>query len=167
MNFKSTISSSSEFTTFFKSAETYCALIEANEANCEIFLDAIRDHLLNLYNSAFALPHINFDFKSIDDYPAIDYNDAKAMILGKLEKRFYWHVFNPMDESDKEPVCGDLVDDLADIYKDLKTSLNLYNSGLKDCKQNAAWQFKFDFENHWGSHCINALYAIHYFLQKY
>ncbi len=34
-----------------------------------------------------------------------------------------------------------------------------------DCKSLSLWKFKFDFDCHWGDHCINALAAVHYFLQ--
>jgi hypothetical protein len=38
-------------------------------------------------------------------------------------------VFDPTKDDDIEPVCGDLLDDLGDIYKDLKNSLLLFDKG--------------------------------------
>jgi hypothetical protein len=31
--------------------------------------------------------------------------------------------------------------------------------------ESAARSFKWSFDNHWGDHCINATYALHFFLQ--
>jgi len=52
------------------------------------------------------------------------------------------------------------------FYTTTKFSFMTYNLDKEDCKENALWQFKFDFNKHWGDHCINALSAIHYFLQN-
>jgi hypothetical protein len=58
------------------------------------------------------------------------------------------------------------LDDLGDIYKDLQYSLRVFDLQIADSQENALWQFKFDFVKHWGEHCINALRALHFFIQK-
>lgn len=95
------------------------------------------------------------------------FDEIVELIKNKLlDHRYYWVVFDPINVEDTEPGCGDLLDDISDIYKDVKGALLLYDSGLEDAKDLAMWQVKFDFENHWGQHCINAIYAFHYFLRK-
>ena len=47
-------------------------------------------------------------------------------ISERLDNRYYWHVFDPSNQVDTEPVCGDLLDDLGDIYKDLKRSILIF-----------------------------------------
>jgi len=83
------------------------------------------------------------------------------------EARYYWHVFDPTDEAALEPVCGDLLDDLGDIYKDLKYALLIFQLNLEGCKEIALLDFKHDFEMHWGHHCMNALAAIHFYIKRY
>jgi hypothetical protein len=74
-------------------------------------------------------------------------------------------VFDPTKNNDVLPVCGDLLDNLLDIYKDLKESILLYDNSKSTELGNAVWTFKWNFENHWGDHCINAIYAIHYLIK--
>jgi hypothetical protein len=53
-----------------------------------------------------------------------------------------------------------LSDDLADIYRDLKNGLNFFNRGEEGI-QKAIWEWKFNYEHHWGPHLYNALHTIH------
>jgi hypothetical protein len=65
--------------------------------------------------------------------------------------------------TDKEPTQGWLVDDFADIYRDLKIELTkIEKIGTDEAVEDALWQLKWSFTNHWGQHCINALRALHY-----
>ncbi len=66
-------------------------------------------------------------------------------------------------EKDTGIVYGDLYEDLGSIYKYTKTSLLLYGMKSSDAKQNAVWDFKWNFDAHWSGHCANAICAIHYF----
>lgn len=74
-------------------------------------------------------------------------------------------MFDPTDHNDTASVCGDLTDDLGDIYKDLKTFLTEFEKDDDDVKQNALWQLKWSFDNHWNDHCMDAIYALHHFLK--
>jgi len=60
----------------------------------------------------------------------------------------------------------DLKYDLGDIYKDLKNFLLLFDKGSPAEIESAVWTLKWSFDNHWGDHCINANYAIHYFIKN-
>ena len=62
-------------------------------------------------------------------------------------------------------MCGDLLDDLSEIYKDIKRSLLIIDNGF-NARETGLWRLKFQFENNWGDYCINALYACHYFLKN-
>jgi len=59
---------------------------------------------------------------------------------------------------DEAPVTGNVADDLADIYRDLKNGLSLYEDG---CIPEAVWEWKFSFNTHWGRHVVSALHALH------
>lgn len=156
-----------EFFNFYDTASDYCNFIEdENKLSWTEFLQEVRKKLMHLYNTALELQwvelqsNIEYDEK-LDNMDSILLNIANQLD----DKRYYWHVYNPVNDKDTEPVCGDLVDDLGDIYKDLKFSLMIYNLNKEDCQENALWQFKFDFETHWNDHCMNALNAVHFFLQ--
>jgi hypothetical protein len=54
-----------------------------------------------------------------------------------------------------------LWDDLADIYRDLKNGLRLFDLGTQDATLQAIWDWRFGYENHWGSHLMQALVTVH------
>ncbi len=159
-----------EFKDFYKTAVEFCNFIENQTCKNNIeFLKEVRMCLLKLYYEAIKL-------KWVDLQSNIEYDDklngdeiekTLLFISDRLgDARYYWHVFDPTNENNTESLCGDLVDDLGDIYQNLKFSLMILNLNKQNCQENALWQFKFDFDNHWDDHCINALNAIHFYIQN-
>lgn len=63
-----------------------------------------------------------------------------------------------------ETGLGDLIDDLSDIYKDIKRELYLLDNEVYNAKEDAIYNFKLLYDYHWGEHCIEALNAIHHYL---
>jgi hypothetical protein len=159
-----------EFTEYYEAAAKFCLFLEGNScADTADFLTSMRTHLLRLYVAALAMPWVdlqsNAEFEeqlSADAFHAVLHGVAEQ--LGKA--RYYWHVFDPVSDLDTVPVCGDLLDDAGDIYKDLKYSLMIFNLDKEECEEIALWQLKSDFDAHWNRHCINALSAIHFYLKQ-
>ncbi len=115
-------------------------------------LAAARLHLLKLYASALSLP-------AMPDAGEVDAGaspDQPHGWVGFEQKDFYWEVFDPYEQS--EPVCGSLSDDLLDVYRDLQRGLALWDA---DHKKEAVWEWRFNFDFHWGDHAIDALRALH------
>jgi len=75
--------------------------------------------------------------------------------------RYYESRHNPLDIENREYALGDIADDLADIWRDLKPALELYDNNDHAA---AAAEWQFDFEIHWGRHATAALYALHCWL---
>jgi hypothetical protein len=148
----------------------FCAFIEQPEPGLpQEFLLATRRYLVRLYDAASALPWV--DLQSNQDYDdtlaAATFQATLSSIAERLgEAHYYWHVFDPLDDLENTAVCGDLLDDLGDIYKDIRYALLVFHLGQPDCQENALWQFKFDFDAHWDRHCVNALSAIHFYLKR-
>lgn len=72
-----------------------------------------------------------------------------------LTKSTYWEVYDPYVCAG--PVCGDLVDDVNDIYNDLLHGLTAFDKG--DASE-AQWIWMWSFENHWKYHAVDAIRAI-------
>jgi len=164
------IQDSEDVFNFINVARSYCTFIESYQSkNVKEFLLVMQNNLLALYQAGNKLPHIDLQ-EDAEFEKDIDNEFLERVIVHTVNRlmdcRYYLHLFNPTDESDKDVVYGDLLDDIGDIYKDLKRSLLIFDIGTDVSKENAVWQFKFDFSNHWGDHCINAIYASHYFLRK-
>lgn len=158
-----------EFTAFLQVAKDYCSFIEAFDSESpEQFLTLLREHLAHLYQSGLQLPEINLQNDQDFEDPLNDKEllNTLSFIGDRLPAQYYWHVFDPSDESNTDAVCGDLMDDLGDIYRDIKRLLLLFETDSLVAKENAAWELHFSFKTHWGDHCINALYAIHFFMPR-
>lgn len=155
---------------FVEKAKRYCVFIETYKGdNYRRFLELLQKQLIELYSFGQALPV--FELPTDRDIEEIDISDRDIEALlsftsDRLPGRYYWTVFDPTVDNDTESVCGDLVDDLGDIYKDLKTFLAGFEDADQDVKQNALWHLKWGFDNHWSDHCMNAIYAIHFFLKR-
>ena len=75
----------------------------------------------------------------------------------------YSQSFDPTVLDDNENYSnGWLVDDVVDIYKDLKEVIENIEKDTDESVQQGLWDLKFGFGAHWGSHLINALRFLHY-----
>ena len=154
---------------FLNAVRSFCSLLETKQSGSPAkFLTVMQRHLLTLYSYGLDMPLVKLEESTNSEFemPDVEMESVLRLTGENLPYQYYWHVFDPSDDKDTTAVCGDMVDDIGDIYKDIKRSLLLFDSGSQTVQQHAVWQFKFDFENHWSNHCINALYAIHYFQQR-
>lgn len=157
-----------EFSDFLNSARNFCSFIETENSSTENeFLLFTQNHLLTLYSTARLIPSVilksdkNFEV----DIPSDELKQLLQFIANRLPFSSYWAVLNPLDnENLAEAGTGDLVDDLSDTYANLKEALIIFDKDDIDAQENAIWKFKFDFDNHWGEHCIEALNVIHHYL---
>ncbi len=114
--------------------------------------------LSNLYAKALELPDCEAtDMLETDEIPDIDYNAIHKQ-FSKIPFQYYREIFHPLNIENEEPVMGDIADDLADIYKDLKDGLWYINNGSE---LDAVYYWKFTFGIHWGKHATGALSALH------
>jgi hypothetical protein len=81
--------------------------------------------------------------------------------FGALPFNYYSDFFSPAKMALEKPETGDLADDLTDIYRDLKAGLGLYDKGYV---AEAMWEWKQNFQIHWGRHAAGALNALHCYI---
>ena len=111
--------------------------------------------LAELYLQAIDLPEVSSDA----DAPEIVQEQYQSVFkrFGALPFNYYSECFNPLAIPAEQPVTADLADDLADIWRDLKRGLALYEDGAIEA---AVWEWRFHFSAHWGHHACGALYAL-------
>lgn len=153
---------------FVEAARSFCLLIETQQSDdSNEFLKILNGQLLTLYTLGFKLPVI-FIGNIIDfnkDVTREEILEINKFIAQRVPISFYWTVLEPLSFANpQELALGDLIDDLSDIYKDLKRALMQFDNEKPEAKENAVWQFKFDFDNHWEQHCIDACHIISHFL---
>jgi len=120
--------------------------------------------LINLYAQGINLP-LGIPLKTIvvntrrkEEFARV-YRKGRRLPIG-----YYGEVFNPLTVPPEEPVVGDLSDDLADIYFELRAGLDLYENKQP---QEALWTWKFGLEIHWGEHATSAIRVLHCWLTKH
>lgn len=166
--------------TFLVVARQFIDLLEIEDLDTQTFLRQAHVALIDLYSGGHKLEQIDLKYSGADsDFGDKDeefFRNKNAGLISTIGKDcFYWEVFDPTyfetkDESntnlsttDKEPTQGWLVDDFADVYRDLKIELTKIGKiGTDEAVEDALWQLKWSFINHWGQHCINALRVFHY-----
>jgi hypothetical protein len=158
-----------ETKSFLQAARRYCSFIETTTKTDTEFLEELEGVLLDLYKTATTLrrPTLLHE-KDFEDEMSTDDLDRILLGIGARigSNSVYWEVFDPFDHEEHDPVCSDLVDDLGDIYKDIKRALTIFDLDTAAAVEDAIWQLKFGFENHWGRHAIGALMAVHHLLRR-
>jgi hypothetical protein len=122
--------------------------------------------IVRLYESALHLPDPWNDTLSADPEPdrvTADERGAVAHHSARLPFNWYGEVFDPTIVPPEEPVVGSIVDDIADIYRDVVSGRRAHQRGLR---AQAVWEWGFGFRTHWGEHATGAIRALHAWLAE-
>jgi hypothetical protein len=135
-------------------AERCCAWIENPPEVVEREVETAIRLLLELVARALDLP--DADIEDAEDEPDRADDDAIAQVrrrLAVLPVGLYG-TLDPEDVAGDQHLVGDVLDDLADVWRDVRQGLDAFRAGKRDL---ACWTWKFSFENHWGEHAVEAL----------
>ena len=145
-------------------ASAFCTLIEQRGAELPAtWLGRVHALLPEVYAAALALPDVEPD--ATDAHPSRTtceewkrlYDDIGST-LGRWN--YYWDVFDPYSQSDHEPVCGSLADDLAEIYRDLREGQLAEDEDGRVRPNDVIWCWRFAFVSHWSGHASGAIRAL-------
>ncbi|GAB6098106.1 DUF5063 domain-containing protein [Desulfatiferula olefinivorans] len=148
---------------FAKIAEQYCSWTEALKNDDEVDLNELLLLLSLLFNYALSLPITDPD--ELDEETERLTNGEWKSIHEKyspIEFQYYNEIFDPHDFENSVPVVGDLHDDLADIYRDIKPGVLLYQKGFTS---SAVFEWQSSFGFHWGEHILSAMRAIYMYMR--
>lgn len=144
---------------YFELVQRFCSIIEGLVISEEQIKELL-SMLLLLYEKALHLPDTEPNDSDI-------YTDEEMKVL-PLEigfRNYYWEVFDPFDEDEEDKlVCGMIFDDLNDIYRDLMEGVRAFKAG--DLNE-AVWLWKFGVDNHWGTHAVSLIKALHWLRTVY
>lgn len=154
-----------QITTFAKLAREYCDWAEGTAGEPIEEVRIARRLLSQLYANAILLPERYGDEES----SSISHEDWTVIMqrFGSTPIVDYWVSLDPIIEEAKhyngcEMGIALLADDLADVWRDLKEALTLYDCGAIDA---AVWDWRFQFLHHWGEHAVRAMMIIHEWAQ--
>jgi hypothetical protein len=140
---------------FAEVAAAYCALLDHRPSANDPAL-VLAECLARLHLVALRLPDV-----ADDDGPEPG-PSPKPLFMANWTEILpidgYWDIFDPLSVEPEPPVLNSLVDDLGDIYGDLKSGLELYDGGFPLA---AAWHWRFGYLSHWGEHLVGAQRALY------
>jgi hypothetical protein len=140
---------------FFHTAHAFCHWAESSVSLPEREAATAIKLLSQLCAQVHDIPEL-FDEEDAPPLP----HEAWQLIYKRfaaLPFNYYSTYCEPHDLDDPVPAIGDLADDLADIWRDLKGGIALYTAGNHAA---AAWEWRESFNIHWGRHATGALNAL-------
>jgi len=140
-----------EFLRLFEDASP--AEVHSSERLCEA-LDRL---LLTYHESSNIAPDTNAQ------PPSLSYDEVRERVRRSFPDFGFYAVAAPENMPPSAVMVGDAIDDLADIYKDLSGVAWLLENGND---ADALWQFRFDFQSHWGRHLLNLRSYLHWRLYE-
>lgn len=160
---------------FVAAAKAYCRLIEERPEKRNPWMRELTRALAELYAAAWSLPC--FGLPDHDSKPPeswdINHDEWRQLFadLGKFlgDRNHYLSFFDPVDilQTPKDLSIGMLADDLADIYRDIRPGLRVWDSTHDEWLQEAIYDWRWpNFDQHWGVHATSALQALHWWVGK-
>lgn len=135
-------------------SQAFLDVLWADPPPCDQILAAALDRLI-------AATHDVAEVDGLADFEPSPENDWRAL-YDEIGKRFpnygYYTMASPMEASDQATFTADAVDDLADITKELR---DVVWRGQTFGRDEAAWQFRFSYEIHWGQHARQLALYLH------
>jgi hypothetical protein len=150
---------------FVTAANEFCRFLEQlNEVDGRLFIEGSVVLLSRVYSSAVRTGETEpvFDSPVEASVTEMDWNMVEqriSMILGPHND-----YLRPADEEEfdrSELVTQTISEDLADIYQELKDFTMIYGRGMEALMNDAAWEVKARFGDHWGIKLLRALAALH------
>ena len=136
--------------TFYAKATAFCNFL-AETTIAESSAESLLVFIMELYVAGVQLPDMQPD--TGDPVKNVTYLHINA---DKNLFHYYWEIFDPWEES--SPVCGNLIDDLEEIARNLMNGIKEYESGKFG---NAVFTWKFGLNSMWGKNATDAIRALH------
>jgi hypothetical protein len=155
-------------------AAEYCALIDSLRdgrpadlyAKLEGLLARLHGAILSVEKETSEKKHPEFKALAMTHDQWRDVAMSIANAVGQeIDRLFLEHGSAKVDASEVEKYYAFrarmLWDDLADIYRDLHDGLALWNLASPDAQAQAAWEWRFIYEAHWGDHLFRAMTTVY------
>jgi hypothetical protein len=147
---------------FAEAANQFCSWAERSPQSPETEATTAVQLLSSLYQRALTLPD-TFGEEEPGEVADSEWTSIYRR-FGSLPFNYYSQRFNPLDIQSESHEVADLADDLADIWRDLRRGLSLFNAGHVAA---AGWEWRQSFWQHWGHHAAGGIYALHCWLSEH
>jgi len=148
---------------FAAEARNYCDWAIRIEDGDHGAANALR-RIVALYQAALQLPPASVEGTQDDplEFAGTEGRERVRAACARLPLQYYSEQFDPLSvPSAEESTIGDIADDIADIFHDVQKGLWHFDRGRMP---DAAWEWAFGFQSHWGRHAVCAMRALHAYL---
>ena len=155
---------SREVIEFTAVANEYCHILEeAASVDGTALMKVLQKLLPLLYIKALNLPEIEskLDEETEKFVREEDWLLVKDTLTGKFGAANDYIDLNPDQEATEELIYGDMAENLADIYQDVKDFLMVYRVGTIELMNDALWECSETFRLYWGQKLVNTIRAVH------
>lgn len=156
---------SNEMLEFVREANSCCAFLEDLKGNeGRSFITAAVRHLSAVYSTFLNLGETEPVLESAVE-PTVSEQEWSALfqkigsILGAHNDTLRIAREEEFDRS--EVLSHTISEDLADLYQELRDFTGIYSRGMEELMNDAAWELKERFAEHWGAKLLRALQALH------
>jgi len=142
-----------------QSIESFIRIVETPDMTPEARLEALPISLDGLASSVHRAK-FTFDDRELPDAPREDHKATRALVSAHFPTLGYYNLADPTTREIGAAtiLVGDGIDDIADIYADLKEALWCWdNASVED----SLWHFTNSFGYHWGLHLRSLQYYLH------
>lgn len=150
---------------FVREANEFCRYLEQlTGSEGKTFITESVRHMAELYSLFLKIDETEPVFDTPPE-PAVSEQEWSALfqrmagILGPSNDILRVAAENEFDRS--ELVNHTISEDMADLYQELKDFTVIYSRGLEELMNDAAWELKVRFAEHWGMKLLRALSALH------
>lgn len=140
-------------------------LISQNNSNAnDEYLIQVHHLLALVYSLSWQLPELDLKREEDQDDPlsildSKKYTEAIRRNLG--DTILYNFIFDSLHDEAKDMVTGSILDDLGDIFIELKNAMLKIETNRPEAIEDGIWDILFGRNHHWGIHAINALRVLH------
>lgn len=155
----------SDLQVFAAAARRYCAWAVSIEEGETGAATALR-RIVDLYQAALGLPTHSIEGTQDDLVEfGTDEREVVRVACARLPLQYYSEQFDPLTVPPAEDATiGDIADDISDIFADVRKGLYYFDRGQFS---DAAWEWSFGFQIHWGRHAVCAIRALHAWLAEH
>lgn len=154
--------------TFVRLVADYCTVIEegidAAPAEQARHLATLIARLYSAGNTLNSVWDDRLEHRSLATVTADEYEQIRRN-MGAVLKDFdyYWSIdpLHTTEDGIPKPMAGQLDDDLADLWRDLKAGVLTWERETELDRLLAQWHWEFTFRSHWGTHAVEALRVLH------
>jgi hypothetical protein len=156
---------SSEMVNFVTASNGFCQFLEQSpDWEGKLFITTLVQHLSDVYACIVKLGETEPVYESALE-PTVTEQDWAAIyqqivkVLGPFND-----YLRPAEEEEfdrSELVKHTISEDMADIYQELKDFTVIYSRGLEEYMNDASWELKERFAEHWGKKLLRSLIALH------